>query len=237
MISEISEICKIPTVYREGTYGIGALPDTGQDIIDFEHDTYGDTLDYTVPVGEEGRELTLYGIPKGEFLETAKAVYDKTGRLVDISAQSHNEPVLVYIHYADAEDTRQKIRSFALETAEQMIEQICQCTEKIARLFVEYFYDGDAMDIHAKIGTAAQKRQIEEEYDQDSGEYPGNYPSEMMIEGDNDRLIVMVKCSVGGEPYEFFQYARKCMEEHIQEKAIDRINKTDGFRFISMEYD
>lgn len=232
-------LCKIPIQYKEGIYKIDELPDTDQDAIEFDHDTYGDVLTYYVPVGEEQREFNLYGIPKEEFLETVHAVYDKTGQLKKISAQIADDPVLVYIHYTDDEDARQKIRSFALETADTMVENICKCTDTIARLFVEYYYERDAMDIHAKLGTAAQREQIEKDYPRykDSGDYPGNYPCDMMVEGDNTTLIVMVKCIVGENLFQYFQYALNSIEERIKEQAIDRLNKTDDFQFISMEYD
>lgn len=126
-------LCKIPIQYKEGIYKIDELPDTDQDAIEFDHDTYGDVLTYYVPVGEEQREFNLYGIPKEEFLETVHAVYDKTGQLKKISAQIADDPVLVYIHYTDDEDARQKIRSFALETADTMVENICAFTDVLDR--------------------------------------------------------------------------------------------------------
>ena len=48
--------------------------------------------------------------------------------------------------------------------------------------------------------------------------------------------MVMVLCANNYE-MDFFQYAVDIMIERIGEKAPDRLNKTDDFKYICEEYD
>lgn len=231
-------ICKIPITFKEGAYRLQDFSDEACDSIEFEHDTYGDTLTYTAPVEGYKREIVLYGIPKEEFWETVSAEYDAAGKLLKISALIQNKQILLYIYYADADCARQKIKEFALKNADAIAEEICKCKEVVSRLFVEYYYESQTMDFHALIGSLAQKEQLLKEHPKyhDIVDYPGDYPSDL-IKGDNDALLVMINCVIDDNMHEFFQYAVEIMEARIQEKAIDKLRKTDDFKFISMEYD
>lgn len=64
----------------------------------------------------------------------------------------------------------------------------------------------------------------------------GNYPVSGIINGNNEKLMVMVLCANNYE-MDFFQYAVNIMIERIGEKAPNRLNKTDDFKYICEEYD
>ena len=232
------ELRNIPLTYREGVYSVG---DFGQDIegdnsVSFDYDAQYQMLDYDIPVGKEQRKMTLYSVPEGELVRTLRAVYGKDGILQKITAVLKGRETLLYIRYESEEDAKEKIRRFAIRNADTIIEQIQQCIDVVARLFIDYYCDGDNMDYHAVIGTASQMETVRQKgHYEDSCDYSGNYSSEN-IEGDNRMLITMVRCAEG-HPSENFQYAVEIMSKHIEKYALAALCKTEDFKFICAEYD
>ena len=232
------ELRNIPLTYREGVYSV---VDFGQDIegdnsVSFDYDAQYQMLDYDIPVGKEQRKMTLYSVPEGELVRTLRAVYGKDGILQKITAVLKGRETLLYIRYESEEDAKEKIRRFAIRNADTIIEQIQQCIDVVARLFIDYYCDGDNMDYHAVIGTAAQMETVKQNgHYKDSCDYSGNYSSEN-IEGDNRMLITIVRCAEG-HPSENFQYAVEIMSKHIEKYALAALCKTEDFKFICAEYD
>ena len=232
------ELRNIPLTYKKGVYSIA---DFGQDIegdnsVSFDYDAQYQILDYDIPVGKEQRKMTLYSVPEEELVRTLRAVYGKDGILQKITAVLKGRETLLYIRYENEEDAKEKIRRFAIRNADTIIEQIQQCIDVVARLFIDYYCDGDNMDYHAVIGTAAQMETVRQKgHYEDSCDYSGNYSSEN-IEGDNRMLITMVRCAEG-HPSENFQYAVEIMSKHIEKYALAALCKTEDFKFICAEYD
>ena len=232
------ELRDIPLTYKEGVYSV---VDFGQDIegdnsVSFDYDAQYQMLDYDIPVGKEQRKMTLYSVPEGELVRTLRAVYGKDGTLQKITAVLKGRETLLYIRYESEEDAKEKIRRFAIQNADAIIKQIQQCIDVVARLFIDYYCDGDNMDYHAVIGTAAQMEAVRQKgHYEDSCDYSGNYSSEN-IEGDNRMLITMVRCAEG-HPSENFQYAVEIMSKHIEKYALAALCKTEDFKFICAEYD
>ena len=232
------ELRNIPLTYREGVYSV---VDFGQDIegdnsVSFDYDAQYQMLDYDIPVGKEQRKMTLYSVPEEELVRTLRAVYGKDGILQKITAVLKGRETLLYIRYESEEDAKEKIRRFAIRNADTIIEQIQQCIDVVARLFIDYYCDGDNMDYHAVIGTAAQMETVKQNgHYKDSCDYSGNYSSEN-IEGDNRMLITIVRCAEG-HPSENFQYAVEIMSKHIEKYALAALCKTEDFKFICAEYD
>lgn len=232
------ELRNIPLTYKKGVYSIA---DFGQDIegdnsVSFDYDAQYQILDYDIPVGKEQRKMTLYSVPEEELVRTLRAVYGKDGILQKITAVLKGRETLLYIRYESEEDAKEKIRRFAIRNADTIIEQIQQCIDVVARLFIDYYCDGDNMDYHAVIGTAAQMETVKQNgHYKDSCDYSGNYSSEN-IEGDNRMLITIVRCAEG-HPSENFQYAVEIMSKHIEKYALAALCKTEDFKFICAEYD
>ncbi len=232
------ELRNIPLTYKKGVYSIA---DFGQDIegdnsVSFDYDAQYQILDYDIPVGKEQRKMTLYSVPEEELVRTLRAVYGKDGILQKITAVLKGRETLLYIRYENEEDAKEKIRRFAIRNADTIIEQIQQCIDVVARLFIDYYCDGDNMDYHAVIGTAAQMETVKQNgHYKDSCDYSGNYSSEN-IEGDNRMLITIVRCAEG-HPSENFQYAVEIMSKHIEKYALAALCKTEDFKFICAEYD
>ena len=232
------ELHNIPLTYKEGVHSVVDFSKdiNGDDAISFDYDAQYQILTYNIPVGKDRREMTLYSVPEGELVRTLRAFYGKGGMLQKITAMLRGRETLLYIRYENEEDAKEKIRRFAIRNANAMIEQIQQCTDVMARLFIDYYCDGDNMDYHAVIGTADQVEAVRQKYhDEDSCDCAGNYPSEN-IEGDNRMLITMVRCAPG-HPGENFRYAEEIMSKYIEEHALSAINRTVDFKYICAEYD
>ena len=232
------ELHNIPLTYKEGVHSVVDFSKdiNGDDAISFDYDAQYQILTYNIPVGKDRREMTLYSVPEGELVRTLRAVYGKDGILQKITAVLNGRETLLYIRYESEEDAKEKIRRFAIRNADTMIEQIQQCIDVVARLFIDYYCDGDNMDYHAVIGTASQMETVRQKgHYEDSCDYSGNYSSEN-IEGDNRMLITMVRCAEG-HPSENFRYAVEIMSKHIEKYALTVLCKTEDFKFICAEYD
>lgn len=232
------QLRNIPLTYKEGIYSV---VDFSKDIdednaISFDYDTQYQILTYDIPVGKGKREMTLYSVPENELIRTLRAVYGKDETLQNVTVSLNGHETFLYIHYENEEHAKQEIWKFAIRNADAIVEQIQQCTDVIARLFIDYYCDGDNMDYHAVIGTAAQMETVRQKgHYEDSCDYSGNYSSEN-IEGDNGMLITMVRCAEG-HPSENFQYAVEIMSKHIEKYALAALSKTEDFKFICAEYD
>lgn len=234
----MSELHNIPLIYKTGAYSLAGFSRDidDDDTISFDYDAQYQMLTYDIPVGEDWRGMTLYNVSEDDLIRTLRAVYGKNGALQNITAILGGHETLLYIRYENKEHARQEIRSFAVRNADAIIEQIRQCTDVVARLFIEYYCDSDNMDYHAVIGTADQVKAVRQKYrDEDSCDCAGNYPSEN-IEGDNRMLITMVRCAPG-HPGENFRYAEEIMSKYIEEHALSAINRTVDFKYICAEYD
>ena len=234
----MSELHSIPLIYKAGAYSLASFSRDidDDDAVSFDYDGQYQMLTYDIPVGKDWRGMTLYNVPEDDLIRTLRAVYGKDGALQNITAILGGHETLLYIRYENKEHARQEIRSFAVRNADAIIEQIRQCTDVVARLFIEYYCDSDNMDYHAVIGTADQVEAVRQKYrDEDSCDCAGNYPSEN-IEGDNKRLITMVRCAPG-HPGENFRYAEEIMSKYIEEHALSAINRTADFKYICAEYD
>ena len=232
------ELHNIPLTYKEGVHSVVDFSKdiNGDDAISFDYDAQYQILTYNIPVGKDRREMTLYSVPEGELVRTLRAFYGKGGMLQKITAMLRGRETLLYIRYENEEDAKEKIRRFAIRNANAMIEQIQQCTDVMARLFIDYYCDGDNMDYHAVVGTAAQMEEVRQKgLYEDSCDYSGNYSSEYM-EGDDRMLITMVRCAEG-HPSENFRYAIEIMSQHIEKYALEALHKTEDFKFICAEYD
>ena len=243
MISErkdtkMPELPSIPLTHQEGVYKVADFSgDLDNDnAVSLDYDPQYQMLTYDIPVGKDWRGMTLYNVPEDDLDRTLLAAYDKEGHLQTITAMLSGHETLLYIRYENEQHAKQKIHRFAIRNANAIIEQIQRCPDIVARLFIEYYMDADTIDYHAVIGTAAQMEAVMQKgHYEDSCDYSGNYPSEN-IEGDNERLITMVRCAEG-HPCENFRYAVEIMSKHIEEHALPAINKTEDFKYICAEYD
>ena len=234
----------IPLAFQKGEYGLSDLKNAGGEMLEIGYTDGPGIIEYSIP-GSYHRPR-IYGIPHYVLENSIKANYSDDGKLKTITVNnSKNENLLVYIRYDSEEEAKQEIRNFAIENARIITEQLVQSREKAARLFTEYYYDGEIMDYHAYIGTEEQKQKIKQKYPDDDSVvdnggdyiiYSEDYTN--LIYGDNNKLGTMVVCAdTDSSETNFPDYAANIMNEYIRENAVDKLDKTDDFKFITGWYD
>lgn len=221
----------IPLRHREGKYRVTALNSTDQDALTMTF--HNNWLSFEVPGYQKRAEM--FALP--EELETLTAAYDKEGMLSYVEKTENNRTRLVYIRFADDEAAKEQIWQLVNFCADRIIERLMK-TEGIARLFIEHFYDGQAVDVTAKFGTDADRQEIIARYgDVRAIDNSGDYPSANRLECDNHTLGAMLQCTsaeLAGELYGFAVYILKTRIE----KCIPALpGRTKDFRFFVQEYD
>lgn len=234
----MSKTYKIPIKYKKGLYSVNSFENLTGDMLILDYDENYQILEYKVPGFGHNNKITFYSIPQDKLQNTLKAAYNNDGHLRKITMDTGSEEMLLYIYYENIETARHEIKDFAIENANTIIEKICMCKDPVARLFIEYYSDGEHLDFHARIGTEIQKNKLLEKYPGDKYviDNSGDYPIAGIIQGNNTKLMVMVLCADNSRT-NFFQFAVDIMIEHIGEKAPEKLNKTDGFKYICSEYD
>lgn len=231
-------LCFIPLNHAEGTYTHEAFHTQIEDSISLYYDDQYQILTYVVPNPEGSREISLYQISDRELLESLKITYAQDGVLQKITVRLDGRDLVLYIHYTDAEHAKETLRQFAVANADAIVAQIRTFTGVAARLFVDYFCDGDAFDFHAVIGTDVELEDVRQKYpnNDDAQNCSGNYPMDYFYEGDNEAFHILVACARDGL-FDYFRYTVDLMSEHVREKAVPLLQKTSDFAFICEEYD
>lgn len=233
----MSDICSIPLHKSEGTYGAKELSgDAGPSIL-FDYEDYGEIVSYDIPQEDGGRETTLYGIDKEEFLNSLRACYDELGQLKKIETTQEEKPVLLYYYLEDAKEAKRVFEEFAKESARNMADVVISYKEKIARVFLEYFDDGECVDVHAKVGYDSERLELMEDYpdEPDIADSCGDYSSDN-IDMDCIKLRCLLNCAGEGDT-DLFRYFVELVAAELEERISGRIDVTDDFKFLCGEYD
>lgn len=231
----------IPLKFRAGQYNLTKLLSGSESAITFSLKA-GGVCSYSVPY--YGTEVRLYGITEQIIRDALFATYDDNGQLKYIEIVSNDEVRLIYIHFLDNECAKEEILDFAAQSASIISNELIACKEKVARLFIEYFYDGEAVDFAAKIGTVADKQAIIDRLSGGDGQHDleivdncGDYPFKNRIECDTNTFSVMLLCAAPEFRSELFGLAVDIMEKYIKDKVVDVLDKSSDFKFIVSEYD
>ncbi|MCR4646956.1 MAG: hypothetical protein K5695_16380 [Oscillospiraceae bacterium] len=234
---------RIPFHYREGSYPQNALPTESDHFLTLRLEPC-DILSYTVP--GKGTTVRLYDLKKQAVLENLTATYRDTGELYCVELRKGEDVTLVYLHYLDENDARAEVLDFAEQSAAQIADALLQCHEKVFRLFIEYFYDGESFDYAAKIATEAdrqtllanvseraKKRMNDPKFVQMLLNNSGDYPYENRVPCDTYTIGIMLQCA----PCDLFGFVIQEMTERIKAQVVPQLNKSDDFRLIVSEYD
>lgn len=229
----MTEIYKIPLKYKEGTFRAEEIKDFSGEVIDIEY-IGCDMFRCIVP--KYDREVRMYGV-FGNY--AFMATYDSDGVIKHIELKREKRTELVYINFPDRENAKENIWQYSCFWGDWISEKILERKEKISRLFFEHFYDGQAVDFAAKIGTPKDMQDIFARYGDGSHliDNSGDYPFENRIEADNDTLRIMLSCTDNGFDCELYGFSVYVMTERIKNNVLDKIDKTDDFKFLDAEYD
>lgn len=226
----------IPLNHSSGKYKLADLPSNDENGLTLSHNKY-DILSYSVP--KHGTEVRLYSITEQMILDTLSASYDKDGQLEYIEITCGDMVKLVYIRFADEETAKETIWNFANYHADKIADEIINRKQKLARLFIEYFYDGEAVDFSVKPATSADVQAVIDSYDGslDAIDNCGDYPYKNRISCDNDTLKIMLSCTSPDFSDDLFGFAVYVMTNRIKDRVLDVIDKTKDFKLIAGMYD
>ena len=234
---------KIPLKFKSGKYNIVELLADSENVLILSLGEFG-VLSYSVP--EYGTEVRLYNITEQVIENTLFATYDDCGYLKYLELINYDEIRLVYINFTDNKNAKEEIIDFAEQSADIISNELIKCKDKVARLFIEYFCDGQSVDFAAKIGTVADKQAVIDslsERDKQRGleksviDNCGDYPHKNRVECDNHTFGIMLLCAMPCQYLDLFDLAVEIMTKRIKDSVINAIDKSDDFKFIASIYD
>ena len=231
-------IYKIPLKFTAGEFKFGELPDyKPSECLELDYDNEYQLIDYSVPI--YGTEARIYTVPRELMPNALTALYDKNGELDKVQFDDNGRTRLFYIRFKHIGKSESGVLKFVKERADKISKEIIGKKLTLARLFVEKFYDGEAVDIAAKTATAEEMQAVIEYYNGDvtSADNSGNYHHDNRIEIGNETLGVMLTCTTGDFRSMLFNKAAETFEERLKSRVLDKIDKTGDFKFISEEYD
>ena len=234
---------RITLHFREGMYSLNELPAESDDFLLLRLEPC-EIVSYTVP--KQNHVVRLYNIDKQDVQKYLTATYRETGELYCVELRRDEDVTLVYLHYRDENDARAEVLDFAEQSAAQIAEELLQCHDKVFRLFIELFYDGESFDYAAKIvtdadrqallanpGERAAKRMSNPRFVQMLLNNSGNYPHEKRVPCDTHTIGIMLQCA----PCDLLNFVIQEMTERIKANVVPKLDKTDDFQFIMAEYD
>lgn len=231
-------IYKIPLRYNAGEYKFGELPDDKPgECLELEYDNEYQLITYNVPM--YGNEARIYTVPRELMPNALTAVYNDSGELDKVEFSEGERTRLIYIWYKNISASERGVLKFVKEQADKISKEIIAKKQTLARLFVEKFYDGEAVDIAAKTATAEEMQAVIDQYNGElqTADNSGNYPVENRIEIDREALGIMLMCTLSHFQSMLFNKAAEAFEERLKSRVLNKIDKTEDFKLISEEYD
>lgn len=227
---------KIPLKFKTGKYHLGQLPKNNNDSLVLSLSEY-DVLSYSVPKYET--EVNIYSVTEEIINNTLSAIYDELEQLKYIEITCNNKANLVYINFPDNQTAKETVIHFSYCEAEDISYRIIEFKQRLARIFVEYFYDGVCVDFAAKIGTVEDIQSVIESYAGEDAPIDncGDYPLENRIECNCADLEIMLLCTSPDFRSKLFRLVVDTMINQIKKRVLDIIKKTEDFKFLIQEYD
>lgn len=226
----------IPLKFKAGKFKFNDL-NGGDEKLTLCYDEKWELVTYDSPIYEN--EVRIYSVPSGLMPNALTAVYGDGGGLERIELTQGDRARLIYIRYADNELSKSGVLNFAEEQADKIADEIIGRGQKLARLFVGRFYDGEAVELAVKPATAEEMQAVIDEYegDTEAADNSGDYPAQNLIMVDCETLGVMLMCTDCDFQDELFDLAAASFEERIKCRVLNKIDKTEDFKFISEEND
>lgn len=227
----------VPLQFKAGEFKFNELNAADGDTLTLCYDEEYQLLTYDAPL--YGNEVRIYTVPRELMPNGLTAVYDNNGTLDKVEFSEGERTRLFYIWFKNINKSERGVLKFVKEDADKISKEIIGRKQTLARLFIEKFYDGEAVDIAVKTATAEEMQAVINKYDGKliTADNSGNYPIANRIELDREALGVMLMCTLGHFRNMLFNKATEAFEERIKKRVLDKIDKTDDFKFICEEYD
>lgn len=231
-------VYKIPLKFKAGGFRFSELNIVKEDeSLDLNYDTEYQMLTYIVPMYEN--KARIYTVPGELMPDGLTAVYGDSGELDKVELAGAERTRLIYIRFKDIKASERSVLKFVREQADQMAAGMIGRKQKLARLFFGTFYDGEAVEIAVRTATAEEMKAVVDKYGgkPDAADNSGNYPAGNLIMPDCELLGVMLMCTSCYFQCRLFELAAAAVEERIENRILNKIDKTGDFKFISEECD
>lgn len=231
-------VYRIPLKYKAGEFKFSELnTDMEKESLNLDYDTEHQLITYSVPMYKNSARI--YTVPRDLMPDGLTAVYNDAGELDKVVLAGKEDARLLYIRFKNINASRKGILKFVKEQADQMCTKILGKKQTLSRLFFGKFYDGEAVEIAVKTATAEEIKAVIDKYDDrpDTIDNSGNYPVENMVMLDYEPLAVMLMCTSCDFQSMLFDLAAAAVEERIRSRLLNKINKTDDFKYLSEEWD
>lgn len=234
---------RIPLQFKSGRFHLSELKADNEDVLLLSCEEY-DILSYFVP--KYRKEVQLYNITEQLIQNYLYATYNDSGQLKYVELIQDDNVRLLFISYIDDADARAEVLDYAKQSADIISGELLKCKEKVSRLFIEYYAEVGAIDFAAKIGTVAEKQSLidrlgtkanQRDFVRMVTDNSGNYPHKNRIECDRNTLDIMMLCANPAIQEELFNTAIDVMTDMIRDNVVDKLDKSDDFKFIAEEYD
>ena len=228
-------IYKIPLQYRAGEYRFKTISAVGTNYLELILNDY-DILTYKVPKLDS--VVNIYSVSYDTLRNDLWVVYDENQVLSQIVIRGKGKNTFIYLNLTKYDKAKDVFCDFAKTEGENMSKELLKSQTKAARLFVEYYYDGMAVDIAAKIGSESDKEAILEECGGNSSSIDncGDYPFQNRIECNRTLVETFLLCARPKQRQDLFNLAVNTIIDVIKNTVIDKIDKTEDFKFIAKEY-
>ncbi|MDE5834301.1 MAG: hypothetical protein K2H26_02135 [Ruminococcus sp.] len=244
----MQENFSIPYNYKEGTFRAEEITDFSGETIDVEYGNCGLMYRYNVP--KYNREVLIYSNTLNDN-PVVTVTYDGDGIIKYMELQRNNSTELMYINFHDNEHAKETVYKYSGYLGDWISEKILERKEKIARLFIIHFYDGDAVDFIVNTYTPEDVQKVIDDYNryiETKGEkYKlrnyhaedncGNYYHDNEIIPDIENLRIMLLCADENFCGELYEFAVSSITERIKNNVLDKIDKAENFKLISEECD
>lgn len=227
----------IPLKFKAGSFKFNELNGEAGEALKLCYDEKWQLLTYNTPMYEN--EVRIYTVPRELMPNKLTATYNENCELDKVELTEAERTRLIYIWFKDINSSEMVVLKYVREQADRMSKEILDRKQKLARLFFGKFYDGEAVEIAVKTATAEEMQAVIDEYDGEirTADNSGNYPVEKMIMLDYEPLAVMLMCTDCDFQGTLFNLAADAVEEQIKTRVLNKIDKTEDFKFISEEYD
>ena len=240
----MTENYKVPLKYKEGTYKVDEIVNFSGEIIYIKYE-HSEMYSYIVP--EYNHEVYLYVVKENHIFT---ATYDSNGIIKYIELHRENKTELVYINLPDMETAKEYILKYSCFWGDRISEKILGHKEKIARLFIDYSDDWYQVGILVNAYAQEDVQQAIDDYNEylekyklsrddyhaeDESRNYRKYVSES-ITPDIETLQKILLCTNPDFADELYKFAVNIIIEKIKNNVIDKINKTEDFRFISAPF-
>lgn len=232
----MTENFSIPLKYKEGTFRPEEIKDFSGESIDVEYIGCGELYRYIVP--EYNKEVCIYENTLNDN-PVVTATYDSNGIIKHMELQRNNRKELMYINFPDKETAKENIWQYSCFWGDRISEEILERQEKIARIFVGYFYDGDAAWQCVDAYTTEDVQKVLDKYNNDNNSADNcyNYPHDEEILPDNDTFSIMLLCTDKDYVNEMFEFAVYSMAERIKNNVLEKVDVSEDFKVILKEHD